>query len=768
MSSPAPSPALHSTLSPATARASRVLVAAAALLLPGVVLAPVWPLAGLGAQEDDILYYLPSRAYFGESVRAGQPLWLNPWTGLDRPFLADPQSAVFYPATWLFAVLPPLAAYAVGLWAHYGLALAGMYRLLRGHRYRRGAAVLGGVVFAFGGFMLAHRAHFAMQHAAAWAPWVLWALQRYAQRGRTDELALAGFLGAMQCFAGHVQIAALTALGSLAYVLALCGPAWRFAGRWLLTWALAGALFAVQLLPTLAYVAECTRSDRTYFDFTEQSWHPASAIGFLLPMFFGQRVPNFFDVPYWGPSHQCEQFIYVGIVPLLLALLALRSGWATPDRRAWILLAGVAVLTALGRLGPVCPLLYWLPGASVFRVPARAVLLLQIALAGLAAGSAHQLCARMNPGRVRLRAVLQRWTQRPAWSVALLLLLLALLGVAIALLSGPGGTAWSALALWKPNWWLPAGVMLGAFILLGHVARRWRQPGLIWLLPLFAVLDLGVIGWTIDVPPAHPTASALLSPLHEDDWPDEIRRTGGRLWVLTPRDSPDDKPGQYIDSLAKKVANVNMLAGVASATDYGPLQPKVYDRIFPHAPWGETIETDPQPRLDDPAWRRPLNIRWILLCSDRLVAPPGCRHVATAPTGYRLYENTDAAGMSFMLDAAHPGIVVYEPASSVRFVTRVVPWPPALPRPGEGGPAVVVVSRLALPGWTASAGGVPLEIRPALGGLLSVVLPSFDPVEIEWRYSPPGLASGAAISLTAVAVLALLLLNPWSRPRRSA
>ena len=80
------------------------------ILAPGVLLAPVWLSGGLGAAEDDVLYYFPSRLYFHQTINDGHWPWLNPLTGVGRPFAADPQSAVWYPPTWLFALMHPQGA----------------------------------------------------------------------------------------------------------------------------------------------------------------------------------------------------------------------------------------------------------------------------------------------------------------------------------------------------------------------------------------------------------------------------------------------------------------------------------------------------------------------------------------------------------------------------------------------------------------------------------------------------------------------------------
>ena len=46
---------------------------------------------------DAMNYFYPYRAYAAHSIRSGQvPLW-NPYLFLGVPFLANPQTAVFYP-----------------------------------------------------------------------------------------------------------------------------------------------------------------------------------------------------------------------------------------------------------------------------------------------------------------------------------------------------------------------------------------------------------------------------------------------------------------------------------------------------------------------------------------------------------------------------------------------------------------------------------------------------------------------------------------------
>jgi len=735
----------------------RIVVLLVALAAPGLLLLPVWLHAGLGAGEDDVLYYLPARMLLHEFARDGVLPWLNPWTGLDRPFLADPQTAVFYPPSLLFVLAQPLAAYGASLWLHYSLALLGMYVLLRGERLGLLAAGFGALAFAFCGPLLAHRAHLTFVHSAAWTPWVFWSLRHYAHRGQPGRLAATGAFIALQCLAGHVQVAALTALGSFVWLAGRYG--WRrgVMARWLCAWLMGAGLFAVQWVPTLCYVAICTRPDRGYLDFTENSWNPLSAVGFLLPMFFGQRVPNFFDTPYWGPSHQSEQFAYAGVAVLLLALPMLRGErrWRRAVR-GYVWLAGGALLLALGLYGPVCPVLYWLPGARLFRVPARALLLVNLALAALAARALRELAATPTPGRARLRAALLALTARPlAVAVGVPLVLALPFALAAPLLPADlRAEVLHSLRPWNPALWVPACVLFVSLATVQRAVRQWSRPHMLAvLLPLLAI-DLGIVGWSIDVPPRWTSPQRMLHPPQRTAWMRYVRPGSGRLWVVTRRSG--SRPGEYVEPLARGVSNTNVLDHVPALTDYGPLQPRRFVKRFDFKPWGEAPQA--ARLLADSAWTADCNLGWVLLCDPSLSAPDDAEPVASA-NGLRLYRVSGARGDVFVSDASLPHAITTVHEAPYAFRTRIAFWPVAPNKSRGGGPPQtvrVVASRLALPGWSIRVNGRPATPRAYEDLLLTVDVPPQDVVEIEWRYFPPGLLVGATISVATAAALALL------------
>lgn len=720
-------------------RKDRWVTALLALLLPGIMLLPVWRLGGLGAREDDILYYYPSRVWFGEMIRAGQAPWLNPWTGLDRPFLADPQSAVFYPTTWLFAVLDAPLAYGASLWLHYSLAFWGIYRLLRAQKLDVRGARFGAIAFAFCGFMLAHRAHFALQHAASWTPIVFWRLRRLVEKPSGQRLAAAAAAAALQCFAGHVQIAALTGLGALVWLLATPGlKAWRTAACWGAAWTATGGLYAVQLVPTLLHVRECTRGQRGYMDFVENSWYPQSAVGWVLPMFFGQRTPNFFDQPYWGPSHQVEQFGYAGLMTLILAAAAVFNGWrGNAARRGWVVLIVFSLLLALGLFGPICPLLYWLPGANLFRVPARALLLVNLAMAGLAGGVVDDLVGALTPQRARLRAKLLEWTRRPVVRAVVLIGGLVAIGLAVDIFLPGRERAELLLTVrpWKPAVLTPLLLLMMTLVVLRGVVRRWQRPTGIWLLAAALLIDLGVIGWTVDVPKDARRPADLLADSRREEWLPMVRGSRGRLWVVTGRQN--GVPGEYVDSVAKCAANLNILEHIQTLTDYGPLQPRTLPEALQFKPWGEALWA--AELLQDSGWMRDFGVEWVLLCEPEWPAPVDGTLVRETQAGYRLFHIDEG------------------PADASSVIRQISPHAFECDRTAGGR---MTAPRLAWSGWRAECDSRPVSVSATREGLLSIAAPDRGG-RILVRYFPPGLIAGT--SITAVMVLLLLVGSVWKK-----
>src|SRR6185369_1529842 len=99
------------------------------------------------------------RVLLGKMIASGQlPLW-NPYIFAGMPLLASVYPGALYPPNWLFAVLTPRVAINAVVITTYHLALLGTYLFARRVGINRLGALLAGMAFTFGGYMISHLGH---------------------------------------------------------------------------------------------------------------------------------------------------------------------------------------------------------------------------------------------------------------------------------------------------------------------------------------------------------------------------------------------------------------------------------------------------------------------------------------------------------------------------------------------------------------------------------------------------------------------------------
>jgi hypothetical protein len=230
-----------------------------------------------------------------------------------------------------------------------------------------------------------------MLAAAAWMSVIfyLWTRIRQAEHPQTYWVIVI-FCQAMQFFAGHVQVAMMTAGAVFLYLL------FTVDRRWFLCWILFLASYlmtlgivAVQLIPVWPLYAESVRSANSYLFMTENSFFPLAWTLLIAPASMGLRVPNFlYDHAYFGPWNHCELNCFTTLVALTLAAFTVRNVLRATQRRRivifLIVLAGLAVFFSLGRYNPAFKVVYDLAIFRPFRCPARYILWFNFAMAALA------------------------------------------------------------------------------------------------------------------------------------------------------------------------------------------------------------------------------------------------------------------------------------------------------------------------------------------------------------------------------------------------
>ncbi|HEX8409819.1 MAG TPA: glycosyltransferase family 87 protein, partial [Thermoanaerobaculia bacterium] len=323
-----------------------IAILALILLLPALLQGEVFTL------RDHSDYFQPLRWFTAQELQAGRlPLW-NPYNASGEPWLANPQTAVFYPPAWLFVILPFATAYVLFLYAHLALLGCGAYLLFR-RTASEGAALVGAAALMFSGPVLSLLDVSNNLATLAWIPLALWCAAEGAWRRGGVVLAMA-FLGGEPFFAGIAALMFIIVSRRMRVVLG--------AG------AIAFGVSAIQLFPFLEFVR---RSDRAAgLDPSLILMHSMSLGDWLriaVPPKLGASAidPNL--------TQHFIPIVYVGIAVCVLALLGIRRRTAP-----WLVLLVSAFLISLGP-----QLLTQLP-VTFFRYPARLVPLAAIALAALA------------------------------------------------------------------------------------------------------------------------------------------------------------------------------------------------------------------------------------------------------------------------------------------------------------------------------------------------------------------------------------------------
>ncbi len=375
--------------------------------LLGLTLIYFWPqvVGGRALYWGDIgLYFLPMQTFLKTNLAAGRiPLW-NPLIMCGTPYVGNPQTWPLYPFTALLAFMSPTQFINLTVAAH--VWLAGMGTCLFARRalgLPRGAAALSAVTFMFGGQLVSKEQFPNMVQAAAWLPWVLYALDGLLRKWRVRDALVLGLVLGLQLLAAHAQMAFLTLYLAAAYgvfvvwgrktegqgqalPLLLSGsPLLGRGGLLALAFLVAGGLAMGQILPTLALFRDAARQHLAFSTVNRFYLPPDQLTNFVLPSLHGSP----FAGNWTAQGNFWETCCYVGVIPFVLAIW---GDWKNNAARFWAGVFGVSLLLALGENGLLYWLAYWvLPGFRAFHDPARCLLPACFALSLLAGCGAARL-----------------------------------------------------------------------------------------------------------------------------------------------------------------------------------------------------------------------------------------------------------------------------------------------------------------------------------------------------------------------------------------
>jgi hypothetical protein len=687
------------------------------------------------------------------------PLW-DPYTHAGRTFVGGMETGLFYPPKLLLYFWPldssglfSLRVFHVYYVLTHVLAAFFLFVLARELGLGTFPSFVASLCFSLAGFM--SRIPWSdMLDSAIWLPLILLFLIR---AWRSTELlpsllnaGLAGLCLGMAILAGRIHIVMMD-------VLAILGAAVWFPWHWgrsseaaathpQKTWIRTGLLVAVagviaiglgavQLLPSMEYSRIAVRyigapepmpaTEKIKYADLRDEFQPRA----LLSLLFGQ--------PFAGSAIGGEMFsLYLGVMPLILAVIGAKRYWQHP----WVrFLSGLAVVAFAFSLGPwslVHGLSYVLvPFLWMARGAARFVYLVHFAMAILAGFGVEALFARERD--TGLYSAIGRTLK---WIV-----IVTAAAVSVpALFAQPDVNEWIYISFL---------LMLASYALFVYLNRAPRAlAGRIILIALI-LFDLHVFYWIIQNR-------------------DRVQRAGGDYLhaLLQCRDVAaflKNQPGLFrVHMAADGPPNIGDLYGVQitecwMATELGD-----------YLAFRSSV-----PRAFDL-----LNVRYIVRPGSAGQPGPVYRDA-----GWKVYENPTACPRAWIVHNAvvetareqvlmqlqKPGFDPLETAVvgaplEVELQARPVDAQDRveinLYRPDRieltahaASRGLLVLSEVHYPGWRAYLNGESVKIRQVNGLLRGIVIPA-GTNRIEMRYAPRYVYVGAALGLLALACVAALAL----------
>jgi len=803
---------------------------------------------GVGVPHNQLLSDLLLENYawklsIRQSLAAHQlPLW-NPYLFAGVPFLAAGQHSALYPLSALFYIFPVAQTY--GWFVLLQLVLAGLFAGFFARTIRLGgvASAITAITYTFSGFFIVSIDFPMVLAAACWLPLVLAMIERLirkAEAGQRHPTAYVPFASAgaaalgLMALAGHVEIALYVLMVAAFYALARLALLWRRRrDRGLLaraTVALAAmaavglALGAVQLIPLYELVRHNFRQGSVRYEDVIGWAYPLRQIAaFFVPDVFGNPAHHhYFDLfthtwqpfthnalgqpvdnPFWGIKNYVEAGSYVGILPPLLALVALLAGLQRRDERRpyvaiFATLAGASLLFAFGT--PAYALLYHgIPGFNQLHSPFRWVYPYTLSMAVLA-GIGAQVLAELHRRPAKWPRVVG-WLTFTAGIALLAGLLVVFLSpnsfiayadrvVAssdLAQRAFAGGASFLSYEWRNLFWFALALTAAGAVLRVSYCpiylpARLGRHA--VWkpLAVLVLAADLLVMGHGFN-----PAADARLA----DFTPPAIQFLQAQPGIFRIASLDSESSGKILNP------NVGMFYGLQDIRGYDSIIPKqyadfmglietqgqlLYNRISPFY-WAGSL---------DSALVDLLNVRFVLT-KERLT---NTHYRLVYDNELRIYENTNVLPRAFVVPRARViadraqlanAMRSFDPRAEVLLEENIPPRPPA----GNGeerfaapeivgyranevtvrvdlpAPAWLVLSDSYFPGWKAylrPAGTTedeeqPLHIYRADYNFRAVALPAGRQT-VRFKYTPMSFKLGLFVSFLG-AILLLLAAGYW-------
>jgi len=699
------------------------------------------------AEGDFNVEFFPVTRAIGAIVRGGElPLW-NPWSDGGQPLLADPQMAIWYPLNWVLPWLvtdngaASVVAYEAFMAFHFVLTAVAVWLLARKVIGSRFGALVAALTFAYSGLLTAYPIQqMPILRTSVWMPLLLLCLIT-AFEERSLRWTVVGALAlALDVFAGHPQLLLFQLYGLTLYVLYRCWQVWpdrravaTTLGQYALFGLLGFAVAAIQVLPSYEFMRLSDRAASDYA-FTAVGFSPFEfLLDAVAPRIIGGLPP------------------YVGILPLLLAVIAIRF---VRQRHLpyFVLLATLGLIVSFGGNTFFHSVLYLAgPGFGLFQHQERAIYLYTLGVALLAGYGAAFLARPLSRAQ---RTTLVRLGWAGLAGVVAAVVVAGTLYAGYLLVEATGRAyRWRDVIGWY-NWFVFMLCLALALLALRLVWRRGRSL-ILAALPAAILLDLFTVSWSHDLSPLPPTQlyvpSQIVQLLQSEGSRSRVadytvlNGNHGLVYLLP---TVDGTYGMFLERF------VQLRAALPPQRFYELLNVK-------HVLTRQEPPNEAQVVLAEP-FHEYLN---------RVVRVDGGLDQATVVPHARVVES-DAETLAALAD----------PAFDVRQEVLLAASPGPATEGGTGQATVrerranslelevaasggyLLLSEMDYPGWRAEVDGVPRPLVRADYALRALALHPGDRI-IRLVYDPPSLKLGVAVSGLALALAAALLVLPAARRR---
>lgn len=271
--------------------------------------------------SDIFSEFYPDKVAFAQAFLSHQwPAW-NAYLYSGYPLYADFNSGYLNPFNLLLTIFGSMRGWSLLVISQPVGAMLAMYLFLRNMKKEKFPAIIGSIVYGFGGFAMTWSQYVNAGFVMIWMPLILYTIEIVKKKDSPKYLFLLTPLFFLVVTAGHFQGLVYTAVIAISYFLFRVGIKNK---KTLLAFAiyifLAVGISSIQLLPTIELMNRSVRFEDNMIAGYNYGLLPfQNIITMISPDYFGNPSTGNF----WGFYNYHETIVYTGMVGLIALLFGL-------------------------------------------------------------------------------------------------------------------------------------------------------------------------------------------------------------------------------------------------------------------------------------------------------------------------------------------------------------------------------------------------------------------------------------------------------------